>query len=123
MTPGAVASAVGVVREFDADRGWGVIDAPETPGGCWVSFSAIAAPGYRRLVAGQQVFFRAERAEQDGFGYRAVRVWTDGAAEPPDPVPDTSTSAAYHSTLTLTFDDPEASDDPAGPAVGSRTER
>jgi CspA family cold shock protein len=98
---------VGVVREFDSDRGWGVIDAPETPGGCWVHFSAIVAPGFRALVAGRRVYFRAEPADQDGFAYRAVKVWTGGPDEPPDRVPDDSPRGAYRSTLTLTFDDPE----------------
>jgi len=36
-------SETGTVREYDADEGWGVIDAPSVPGGCWVHFSAIAS--------------------------------------------------------------------------------
>ncbi len=34
-------AASGVVRWFNADEGWGVIDAPEVPGGCFVHFSFI----------------------------------------------------------------------------------
>jgi CspA family cold shock protein len=77
---------IGVVREFHADEGWGVLDAADVPGGCWVHFSAIAADGFRELAGGQQVSFRAEAADQDGFAYRAVKVWTDGAEPvgPPD---------------------------------------
>ncbi|MFC6023151.1 cold-shock protein [Plantactinospora solaniradicis] len=99
---------VGVLREFDSDRGWGVIDAPETPGGCWVHFSAIAAPGFRALAAGQQVYLRAENADQDGYAYRAVKVWTGGPGEPPDRIPDSDPGArpAYRSTLTIVYDDP-----------------
>ena len=73
----------GVVRSFDAEEGWGVIDGPDVPGGCWVHFSAIAMTGYRELAAGQTVSFRAEAADQDGFAFRAVKVWTgDRAARP-----------------------------------------
>lgn len=67
----------GVVREFHVDSGWGVIDGPAVPGGCWVHFSAIRADGYRQLTAGQRVWFQAEAAEQDGFHFRAAEVWTE----------------------------------------------
>jgi len=93
----------GVVRAFEADEGWGVIDGPEVPGGCWVHFSAVVGPGYRQLTAGQRVSFRAEPADQDGFAYRAVKVWT-GDVEPPDPTRSRGESAGYRSSLTLTFD-------------------
>jgi CspA family cold shock protein len=36
----------GVVRSFDGAEGWGVIDAPELPGGCFVHFSNIVGSGY-----------------------------------------------------------------------------
>jgi len=95
-------SETGTVREFHADEGWGVIDAPGVPGGCWVHFSAIAVPGYRSLRAGQAVTFRAVRARQDGYAYAAVKVWT-GDQEPPDTGPG-SPGGAYDSTLTITYD-------------------
>jgi CspA family cold shock protein len=98
-------SQTGTVREFHADQGWGVIDATGTPGGCWVHFSAIAVPGYRTLAPGQAVAFRAVPATQDGYGYVAVKVWT-GDVEPPEAVPDENRSVAYHSTLTITYDEP-----------------
>jgi CspA family cold shock protein len=66
--------AVGVVRVWHAEEGWGVVDSEETPGGCWVHFSAIDASGYRGLRAGQQVMMVFEAAEQDGYAYRAVHV-------------------------------------------------
>ncbi|GIG92549.1 cold-shock protein [Plantactinospora endophytica] len=103
---------VGLVRDFDADRGWGVLDAPETPGGCWVHFSAIAAPGYRTLAPGQRVWFHAEAPGQDGFAYRATKVWSDGPAEPPDREPDRDAPGAYTSYVTITYDDP-----PTGPGA------
>jgi cold shock protein len=96
---------IGTVRTYDADHGWGVIDGPDVPGGCWVHFSAIAMDGFRRLTPGQRVSFVAEAARQDGFAFRAVKVWT-GDTEPIVDVPPDTRSTAYSSTLTLTFDDP-----------------
>ncbi|MEQ4301904.1 cold shock domain-containing protein [Plantactinospora sp. B6F1] len=96
-----------MVREFDPDRGWGVLDAVEAPGGCWVHFSAVVAPGYRSLSAGQRVFFRVEAPGQDGYPYRATKVWSEGSVEPPDRGPDgDSSSVAYRSTLTIVNDEP-----------------
>lgn len=95
----------GSVRTYDAAAGWGVIDGPDVPGGCWVHFSAIAADGYRQLAPGQHVSFVAEAARQDGFAFRAVKVWT-GDTEPPGADQGHAPSAAYDSTLTLTIDGP-----------------
>ncbi|OJF16121.1 cold-shock protein [Couchioplanes caeruleus subsp. caeruleus] len=105
--------SIGTVRTFDAEEGWGVIDGPDVPGGCWVHFSAIAMDGYQELARGQHVSFRAEAASQDGFAYRAVKVWTSDI-EPPDRTRTQDGSAAYHSSLTLTFG-PRHPDDTAGP--------
>ena len=71
---GAVA---GVVKRYEADEGWGVIDSPEVPGGCFVHFSQIEASGYRVLQAGQHVRFTFERRGQDGCAFRAISVWTE----------------------------------------------
>jgi cold shock protein len=69
------AAAVGVVRAFDADEGWGIIDAPEVPGGCFVHFSNIEMDGYRALAVGQRVRFTYERPGQDGCAYRTLTAW------------------------------------------------
>jgi CspA family cold shock protein len=97
----------GTVRHFNADEGWGVIDGPDIPGGCWVPFWAIAGTGYRQLTAGRRVLFRAEPADQDGFAFRASRVWAEDADEPGD-LGDlgNSESDGYQSSLTLRFDEP-----------------
>lgn len=95
----------GVVRTYHRDEGWGIIDGPGVPGGCWVHFSVIAMSGFRELVPGQEVSFLAEAASQDGFAYRAVKVWT-GGTEPDDSLRDGVPSSAYRSSLTLTFDEP-----------------
>ncbi|WP_030942224.1 cold shock domain-containing protein [Streptomyces sp. NRRL S-646] len=62
------------VREWDDEEGWGVLDSPETPGGCWAHLSAVEGEGFRSLAAGEKVTLEWEAAEQDGFQYRAVRV-------------------------------------------------
>jgi cold shock protein len=72
---GRAGAVAGVVKWFDADEGWGVIDAPEVPGGCFVHFSSIEMAGYRQLHAGQQVRFTFEQPGQDGCPYRALAVW------------------------------------------------
>jgi len=86
-------ASVGSVRSFNADEGWGVIDGPDVPGGCWVHFSAIAADGYRQLWAGQRVVFHAVAASQDGFAFRAVKVWT-GEVGPASPIRDQRNAGA-----------------------------
>lgn len=62
------------VRMWHAEEGWGVVDSPNTPGGCWVHFSHIQSPGYRELSPGQSVALEWEKADQDGFAYRATAV-------------------------------------------------
>lgn len=71
----------GRVREWHEDDGWGVIDSPAFDSPIWTHYSAIdpASPGlppggYRVLRAGDQVEVSAERAEQDGFHWRATWV-------------------------------------------------
>jgi CspA family cold shock protein len=79
-----------IVREWHDDGGWGVLDSPETPGGCWTHFSAIDTPvigrvdggeihAYKGLAVGDSVELEWEAIGQDGFRYRAVAVlksWT-----------------------------------------------
>jgi CspA family cold shock protein len=74
-----------IVREWHDDLGWGVLDSPETPGGCWTHFSAIDTPllgqidgaetsDYKGLAAGDSVELAWEAPGQDGFDYRGVVV-------------------------------------------------
>jgi cold shock protein len=91
----------GVVREWHRDEGWGVVDSPATPGGCWVHFGAVLVPGYAELRVGERVTLDVEPAEQDGFSFRATEAWPEGqepfrrAPEPP--------GAGYRSRLRITF--------------------
>ena len=75
--PGQAGVVAGVIKWFDADEGWGVIDAPEVPGGCFVHFAQIRVDGFRQLYAGQQVRFTFEQPGflQDGCPFRALAVW------------------------------------------------
>ena len=98
--------SIGVVREFHAVEGWGVVDGPDVPGGCWVHFSAIAMDGCRMLAPGQRVSYLAEEANQDGFRYRAITVWPDGVEPDLTRLEPQSNSVGYRSTLIITFDEP-----------------
>ncbi len=94
----------GVVREWHDEEGWGVLDSPVTPGGCWAHFSALAVGnGYKSAAVGDVVALEHEEGEQDGYSYRAVRFWPAGT-DPVDQQPSPP-GKAYRSTLTLTFDD------------------
>jgi cold shock protein len=77
--------ANGTGREWHDDLGWGVLDSPETPGGCWTHFSVVdtlclasvdgtAVSEYKGLSTGEEVEFDWETPGQDGFDYRAVVV-------------------------------------------------
>lgn len=94
----------GVVREWHADEGWGVVDAPGAPGGCWAHFSSIATDGYRALQVGQAVDVDIEAVDQEGYAFRAVELRPAGATPPPPDRGD-QRSAAYRSTLTIRYDD------------------
>ena len=94
----------GVVREWHEDEGWGVVDSPATPGGCWAHFSAVAVQGYKSLRAGQVVELQWETAQQDGYDYRAVHAWPHGQAPHTEPVVEGPTDS-YRSSLTIAFDD------------------
>jgi len=99
-----VAATVLVWHEAE---GWGVIDSRETPGGCWAHFSHIVTQGAHSLRPGQPVHLDWVAGEQDGYHFRATSVYP--ADETPADVRPTGThqTPGYHSTLELTFDDPD----------------
>ena len=68
----------GIVLSYDASKGTGVIEAPETPGGCSVHQSAIVGTDVRELGAGEHVLFKYEPHVQAKYFYRAVQVWREG---------------------------------------------
>jgi CspA family cold shock protein len=65
------------VRWWSDEEGWGVVDAPEAPGGAFVHFSFIEMEGYRSLTEGQTVELDIEGPlpyDQDGYRYRGLHV-------------------------------------------------
>lgn len=108
-------STTGTVRFWLDDDGYGVIDSPDTSGGCWVHFSAVKVAGYKTLAPGQQVGLEWETAAQDGYTYRALRTWPADQL-PVDEDPDgRGPGAAYSSRLTIVM-----SDDAAWPGLQFR---
>ncbi len=97
-------SSVGIVRTWNGEDGWGVVDSAETPGGCWTHFGAVAVTGLRGLSPGQRVEIEWEKADQDGYRFRARRVWPAG--EEPAPAEMASgESSAYRSDIVFQQDD------------------
>ncbi|MEV4345709.1 cold shock domain-containing protein [Actinoplanes sp. NPDC049596] len=94
--------STGVIREWNGDEGWGVIDSTETPGGCWAHFSAAAVDGYVSFGSGERVDFEWEAPGQDGFPFRALKLWPSGSSPVARP---SSSGGAYSSTLSLHFDE------------------
>ncbi|GAA3046275.1 hypothetical protein GCM10017562_04860 [Streptomyces roseofulvus] len=75
--------SVGRVLEWHGEEGWGVLASDAVPGPVWAHFSDIEAEGFRELTVGGRVTFTVEEAEQDGYHWRAVRVWTEGDGRRP----------------------------------------
>ncbi|WP_438305217.1 cold-shock protein [Streptomyces sp. HUAS TT11] len=71
-----LATVTATVREWRDEEGRGVLDSPQTPGGCFGHYSDIQAPGFRTLSPGQQVdlIWEAPGFKQDGYDYRAVSI-------------------------------------------------
>jgi CspA family cold shock protein len=98
-------STHGTVRSWLDGEGWGIIDSPDTPGGCWAHFSVVQVSGYRRLTVGEQVEFDWEAGEQDGFASRALRIRPAGQEPVEQPASTSEPSDAYRSVLTIEFDE------------------
>ena len=90
--------AFGTIRTWHRDEGWGVIDSPATPGGCWCHYSHLwhvetpklgpdgifeGRGGFVAAEEGQAVEFSYEAADQDGYTFRAVSAWPLDTWSPP----------------------------------------
>ena len=87
-----------MVRVWYQSEGWGVIDSPDTPGGCFAHFSRIwndkpspkpgrgdvveVTGGFRGLFNGETVDFEWERPGQDGYSFQATTVRPCGRKPP-----------------------------------------
>jgi CspA family cold shock protein len=88
--------SVGTVRVWHREEGWGVIDSPDTPGGCWANFPVlwaddtrhprspeIISSGFRELFDGEVVDFNWRSAkDQYGYTYAATSVFPRGRQAP-----------------------------------------
>ena len=74
---------LGTVREWHDEAGWGVIESPATPRGCFAHRSSLRVSGHRTLAIGTEVFFECEPARQEGYDFVATAVWPEGT----DPLP------------------------------------
>ncbi|WP_414689724.1 cold shock domain-containing protein [Nocardia sp.] len=75
----------GHVAWWNAEKGFGFVDPDDGGESVFVRHTAIAAPGYRRLVAGQPVVYAV--ADHDGDKPEALQVLTyaDSSPAPPEP--------------------------------------
>jgi CspA family cold shock protein len=70
-----LATVLATVREWHAEEGWGVLDAPGCPGGAWVHLSVITGgDGGRTLDPGEWVRADITPVKRSGFDFRAQRV-------------------------------------------------
>jgi hypothetical protein len=69
-------TTLGTVVRWDEARGGAVIEAPETPGGCWADAAVIlhGTSGTRELRAGQVVELDWTDVSAGGLPFSALRV-------------------------------------------------
>ena len=64
----------GIVKWFNAEKGYGFITPDDGSEDVFVHFSAIVADGYKKLIEGQKVTFDTEPDPRGNRGLRAVNV-------------------------------------------------
>ena len=64
----------GIVKWFNAEKGYGFITPDDGSGDVFVHFSAIVADGYKKLIEGQKVTFDTEPYPRGAKGVRAANV-------------------------------------------------
>ena len=96
----------GRVSVWHTQEGWGVLESDQTPGGCWVHYSAVETTGVKELHPAHEVDFDWEPAEQDGYRFRAISVRPQGQPSDAPPAPSTSETAPYRSSLVIDWDQP-----------------
>ena len=68
-------TATGTIRLWMDEDGWGVIDLPDQPGGCWAEASVVEGlDGARALRAGQTVDVQWTTPGPEAYAAKAVRV-------------------------------------------------
>ena len=64
----------GIVKWFNAEKGYGFITPDDGSEDVFVHFSAIVADGYKKLIEGQKVTFETEPDPKNSSKLRAVNV-------------------------------------------------
>jgi CspA family cold shock protein len=64
----------GIVKWFNAEKGYGFITPDDGSADVFVHFSAIVADGYKKLIEGQKVSFETEPDPRGAKGVRATNV-------------------------------------------------
>lgn len=64
----------GIVKWFNAEKGYGFITPDDGSEDVFVHFSAIVADGYKKLIEGQKVTFDTEQDPKSTGKLRAVNV-------------------------------------------------
>jgi CspA family cold shock protein len=64
----------GIVKWFNAEKGYGFITPDDGSEDVFVHFSAIVADGYKKLLEGQKVTFETEPDPRGAKGVRATNV-------------------------------------------------
>ena len=64
----------GIVKWFNAEKGYGFITPDDGSEDVFVHFSAIVAEGYKKLLEGQKVTFETEPDPKNSSKLRAVNV-------------------------------------------------
>lgn len=64
----------GIVKWFNAEKGYGFITPDDGSEDVFVHFSAIVADGYKKLLEGQKVTFETEPDPKNSEKLRAVNV-------------------------------------------------
>lgn len=97
MSDGA---CVAVVSRWLDVEGWGVLDAPQLPGGCWVHANAIDAVERRGLTPDSSVTVWWSRLKQDGYQFQADRVLPAAGPDYAAPITDADMLAALRALHT-----------------------
>ena len=71
---GGSKAMTGIVKWFNAEKGYGFITPDDGSADVFVHFSAIVADGYKKLVEGQKVTFETEPDPRGAKGVRATNV-------------------------------------------------
>ncbi|WP_373305092.1 hypothetical protein [Streptomyces lucensis] len=68
------AAVTASVREWRDEEGWGVLDSPETPGGCLGHYADVQAPGFPTLPTARSLLWASTAGPTTRWGAR-IAIW------------------------------------------------